>query len=328
MKIQILINDSRVWNPMQAAAEILLALQKHDNIVIDLMEEAPTLSETELPAFFDLLKDNGVDLKRITIHTGNLKENLSGPNIQHCPAFMYELIIFQTVAAQLPKTKNIKYHFGNLIGRCTWPRLALGSFLYDCHRERTFQTFHWSDKNDYHKPHLSLEGLIHEYGINSIEFAQAEELLKNSPLLQDEVTYPIIHPQNIIQPGSWYKHFFVDVVCETWYQGNNFFLTEKFWRAVATRTPFIIHGPQYILENLKKLGFQTFGNYWDEGYDEDPGSSNITGIKSTINFIASHKIEELNKMYTSMQPILENNYQVFANLKYDDFSKITAQQCF
>jgi len=157
------------------------------------------------------------------------------------------------------------------------------------------------------------------YGPNSVEFDNAVSLIKNSPILKDPIqTYPIISDKYKVLP--YYNKFFVDIICETWYQGQNFFLTEKFWRSVCTRTPFIIHGPQYILTNVKKLGFKTFSDYWDEGYEKDPGYHNLVEIKKIIDYIAEKPMDEIKNMYSDMSEILEHNYNVFMNLTYSDIS--------
>ena len=45
------------------------------------------------------------------------------------------------------------------------------------------------------------------------------------------------------------------------------FITEKTWKAVAMQHPFMIAGEPGTLEYMRKLGFETFENLWDESYD-------------------------------------------------------------
>lgn len=322
-RITVRINDRRVWDPMSTAAQVCLALHKQEHIELFFDNEAPTIAETELPDFFATLAQAGVDLGRITVITGNLKESCPTVQIHKDPTAMFELTEFQKVCDQLPKTKNIQKHFGLLVGRCTMPRLVLSSYLWSNYKEKTLQTFHWQPNHDYHRTHLELEQIAHHYGFNSQEFDQAVDLLKQAPLLRQTVTkYPILHPENLHMACSWYPEFFVDIVCETWYGQNTFFLTEKFWRAVATRTPFIIHGPQWILQNLKLLGFQTFDRWWDEGYSEDPAHHNIIEIKQVIDYVSAKSTGELEQMYQQMSSVLDNNLEVMMKLRYADFEKL------
>jgi hypothetical protein len=322
-RITVRINDHRVWDPMSTAVHVCMALNQHQHVELFFDNEAPNIRGTELVDFFNTLQQHGIDLKRISVITGNLCESYPQVTVIKDTHAMFELSEFQKVSDQLPKHKNIKYHFGMLVGRCTMPRLVLASHLYANYKEKTFQTFHWQADHDYYRTHFELEALVHEYGPCSPEFDEAVALLQAAPLMQHPVKqYPILHPENLHAACAWYPDFFVDVVCETWYTGNTFFLTEKFWRAVATRTPFIIHGPQWILQRLKQIGFKTFDSWWDEGYSEDPVHHNIVEIKRVLHFLSQRSTTELNHMYDQMQSVLDHNYQVFKTLRYQDFDKL------
>ena len=322
-RITVRINDQRVWNPMAVAAEICMTLNSHDQVELFFDNEAPNIVDTELPDFFRTLAQFGIDLSRITAVTGNLFESYPDIQIKKDSTAMFEWSDYQRVCDQLPKHKNIQKHFGMLVSRCTMPRLVLASHLYTNYKEKTFQTFHWQQHNDYHRTHLELEDVIHQYGIHSAEFDEAVNLLKHAPLIKQPVAqYPISHPANLHEACAWYPDFFVDIVCETWYGGNTFFLTEKFWRAVATRTPFIVHGPQWILQRLRQLGFQTFSAWWDEGYSEDPGHHNIVEIKRVLHYLSQKDLHQLNLIYQQMQSVLDHNLQVFKNLRNEDFARL------
>jgi hypothetical protein len=324
--VELIVNQDRIWDPLIKAAEIIYEIKNTGQAVIDLHGESPALDETSLPVFFDYLESQGVDLACITVITGNPCETYSKVRVIHEPKSFYEIPLFQSNTHRIPTTKDIKYYFGNFVSRTTMPRLVLASHLYSNYRDKTFQTFHYAHDSHYHKTHLELDKLVHQYGANSAEFDEACILLKSAPLLKEEIeSYPIIHVKEnlkqLINPCQWYQNIFVDIICETWYQGTNFYITEKFWRAVATKTPFIIHGAQHIITNLHKLGFKTFHEFWDEGYQEDPSYYNIIGIKDTIKHIANQPPEEIHWMYYNMQEILDHNYEVFMNIKQEDIER-------
>jgi hypothetical protein len=86
------------------------------------------------------------------------------------------------------------------------------------------------------------------------------------------------------------------------------------------KTPFIIQGPTWFLENLKKLGFKTFSKFWNEGYSEDPPAIALLGILEVINTLQKLTAQEISTMYNEMKPILEHNYTTLMNLTNSDFT--------
>jgi len=325
--MKLIIND-RIWDPMVKAAEIALTLERYGSVTIDLHGEAPAIEDTMLVELFNYLKSQNLDLSKITVLTGNPLETYNSVLVKFVPTSLYEFKLLQRYYKDIPTHKNIKYHFGNFVSRTTMPRLVIASHLYTNYRDKTFQTFHYNYDNEYHKTHVELDKLLNEYGPNSVEFDEAIALLKASPLLQTSVeSYPILHYTKAImtEPCQWYPNFFVDVICETWPNESGFYVTEKFWRAVATKTPFIMYGPRYVLTNLKKLGFKTFDNYWNEGYQEDFSRDRINIIKQSLQQLNNEPVEQLVNMYNDMQLILDHNYELFMNFTHDDLKKLGPQ---
>jgi hypothetical protein len=123
-----------------------------------------------------------------------------------------------------------------------------------------------------------------------------------------------------------YSNFFVEITCESYFTGQTFFPTEKTWRAIALRTPFIIQGPQNYLANLKLLGFKTFDRWWDEGYSEDPADHQPLEIIKVVEFLNNKSLDEIFSMYQEMQDVLEHNYQTLQLLTVEDFLKVRNEQ--
>jgi len=324
--VKVRVVENRLVSPVIAAADIALSLATHGSVNIDLMSEAPTIDCCELGPLFDFLESKSLDLSRITINTGNMLESSQKVNIVHRPDFMYELRDFQRLArTHRFETKSIRYHFGHMASRCNLPRLLIGSWLFDRYRHQTWQTFHWRHDHDYHRIHLAMDELLYHYGAGSDEARQAWKLLQAAPLLHEPANcYPIVPrtQSDIIASCQWHHSFFVDIVCETVHDETNFFLTEKFWRTIVTRTPFILHGPRWLLENLRCLGFHTFHDWWDEGYSQDPGLHRIVEIKKVIDFLAGKSLEHIQDMYQDMQPVLEHNFQTFLALDFEDLRSV------
>ena len=92
---------------------------------------------------------------------------------------------------------------------------------------------------------------------------------------------------------------------------QSFRLTEKTYKPVAYFMPFIMIGNPYSLREFRKAGYQTFGKWWDEGYDEiiDP-VKRMEKITDLILKISRLSQTELINMYREMQHVLEHNYNV------------------
>jgi hypothetical protein len=314
--------DSQLWDAGIAGVELATKLFQHNKIVIDFCKEAPDIKTTELEKMLDYLHEQGFKSDQIEIITGNLVEEYDKFQIVKDTHAMYELPVFQKVANQIDKTKQIQKHFGCFIGRSNINRLIMAGHLWSKYRDQTLLTYHYNPGNDYHRKHLGLEDVLYYFGVNSEEFRESINLIQQGPITLDTIDQYPIDSNNNIKPCKWYKDIFVDVVCETFSNGNVFFATEKFWRAVATKTPFIVQGPQFFLSRLKQLGFLTFDQWWDEGYDQDPYLYSQKEIKKVLSYLGKLDLNQINQMYQDMQSILDHNYNCMMNLSYRDLARV------
>jgi hypothetical protein len=107
---------------------------------------------------------------------------------------------------------------------------------------------------------------------------------------------------------------FVHVVTETVFNYPVPFITEKTFKPIANKRPFVIVGASGSVANLRALGFKTFNNYWDEGYDsiEDP-NQRLAAIVEVVKFICSHSISELQNLCVDMEEVLNYNFTFYVN---------------
>lgn len=272
--------------------------------------------------FLDILSgiciSNEWDKKKFKIVTGNLIQDLSvWPNIEiRNPHIVNSFVPGQTL--DHPKVKNIKYHFGNLIGGSTPSRLFISSQLFRYHASKTLQTFRRDPLNPGHASHLYIDQLIFKFSSASLWRSEylddISNLLKASPLEQEEDQDLLSRDHYSWETGawsetmlSWYNNFFCDIVCETFVTGTAFNLSEKIARPLCMGNPFIVMGPKDHLKNIKKLGFKTFSGYWDESYDHLSDAQRCVEIMRVINGLSNLPLDEVNKMLDSMQDILEHN---------------------
>lgn len=86
-------------------------------------------------------------------------------------------------------------------------------------------------------------------------------------------------------------------------------ITEKITRPMMYYHPQIIFSTNGTLELLRNMGFETFGDYWNENYDNTSVDNKIKIILDNIQMINEMTHQELNDMYAKMIPVLEYNKQ-------------------
>jgi hypothetical protein len=114
---------------------------------------------------------------------------------------------------------------------------------------------------------------------------------------------------------------FLYVVTETCYWEQKCHLTEKIFKPIVSRMPFLLVGSAHNLAYLKSYGFKTFDQWIDESYDaiEDP-IARMHAIGSTLKDLCQHGVEQLQSMLLEMQPVLEYNYNLFYSQGFLDYA--------
>lgn len=89
------------------------------------------------------------------------------------------------------------------------------------------------------------------------------------------------------------------------------FPTEKTWKSIACKKPFVVATTPFFLNGLRDLGFKSFSPFIDESYDE------IVDNKERLDAVVNESIrisklptEEYNKLISDCKEICEYNYQV------------------
>jgi len=151
-----------------------------------------------------------------------------------------------------------------------------------------------------------------------ITAAQAQEAIANI----DSVALPlrIDHREEKLIPNNSFvlsaiteiQQSFVYVVTETCFWERKCHLTEKIFKAIVCRMPFILVGPAHNLEYLRSYGFQTFDYWWDESYDEikDP-IQRMQAVGKVLERICKLSEKDLEFTLQEMQNVLDYNYNLF-----------------
>jgi hypothetical protein len=322
VKITLATSDSKIWNIEAIIIDIANAMANNNAITIDLLKEGPDLESLELINLLLKLKKQFGYSQIVTILTNNMiQTDVDQCHIVKSPP-MHFVRNTRNLLGGADTHKQINKHFGIFIGRSNLHRLYLSSYLYKSYPQKTCQTFHYSVDNDFHRDNLGLTELINCTGFDYVD--QAVDFLKLCPMLIDNTvpTYPMLMNQHCDIAQNYYQ-FFVEVVCETYFSGQTFFPTEKIWRPIAMKTPFIVQGPQYFLHRLRDLGFQTFDSWWTEGYSEDTAGWQPYEIVKILDQLSALSTTDLHTMYQEMLPVLEHNHKTLLSLSAEDFNKIS-----
>ena len=130
------------------------------------------------------------------------------------------------------------------------------------------------------------------------------------PSSQTIHNYTSIHNDDI-KIEEAYRDIFCDVITESRYAQPTGNYSEKTFHPMWYKKPFVLVAPANTLKLLKDHGYKTFGNFWDESYDDiQNNEERLFKIFETIEFINSKSLEELQDMYNKMKPILEHNYNL------------------
>ena len=86
-------------------------------------------------------------------------------------------------------------------------------------------------------------------------------------------------------------------------------------KPIANLLPFVVLGPSGILRELRRLGFQTFDDVIDEGYDDltDPAQRFAAASAEALR-LASISHKELRRLYIRVWPRLVFNLNHFLSV--------------
>ena len=110
---------------------------------------------------------------------------------------------------------------------------------------------------------------------------------------------------------------FIHVVSETAFYNGKKHLTEKIFKPIVAKQPFLLLGAYGNLEYLKSYGFKTFDRWWDESYDNiKDDDERIKAVFNILERISKMSYEEQCAMHKEMHEVLEYNwYHFYYNLK-------------
>ena len=116
------------------------------------------------------------------------------------------------------------------------------------------------------------------------------------------------------------------VITETAYYGKKLHLTEKTFKPIVMQQPFILVSTQGSLEYLKRYGFKTFSDFWDESYDNADDNTRILKIGKLLKELDSLSLKEKQQLQQALIPVVEHNFNWFYSQNFENllWSELTA----
>ncbi len=105
----------------------------------------------------------------------------------------------------------------------------------------------------------------------------------------------------------------------TIYSGQGFgsFLTEKTYKAILCKKPFVLVSEQYGLKALHAFGFKTFSPWFNESYDDiEDFDQRVEAVLSEINRLSLLSEDEMAVILREINSIIEHNYKVLFDLAF------------
>jgi hypothetical protein len=118
--------------------------------------------------------------------------------------------------------------------------------------------------------------------------------------------------QNNVYKDHYEKSYF-SIVTET--SMSTRFLTEKIYKPIFNKHPFVLLGADRMLDHLRQLGFYTFEEMFDETYDQEADVTNrYNKLLQTIVSFCNLSQEEKQQRFEAVKSKLEHNRNKYIQL--------------
>lgn len=148
--------------------------------------------------------------------------------------------------------------------------------------------------------------------------------------LRLNITETRTNPVNVISEDmQYFENSYFSIVNETLFYGfdsshervlhhqlnaeySSVFISEKTFKCLAVKHPFVIFGRPGIIKGLKQLGFKTFSPFFDESYDNiTDDDERFDAIFNEIERLINLSDAEWVSLLENIKPILDYNNNLF-----------------
>lgn len=148
-----------------------------------------------------------------------------------------------------------------------------------------------------------------------VNFLKNEKLLSKGYVSYKARGMYLDGPQNRgteLSGEEFYLDSYFNIVTETEYIEPTLRFSEKIFKPIIYKQPFILYSVPFLLKHLRSLGYKTFHPFIDESYDEITDSEErMRVLNREVKRLCSLSLKEIHKWYIDMKEILIYNFEHF-----------------
>ena len=122
------------------------------------------------------------------------------------------------------------------------------------------------------------------------------------------------NPMTSISLINLAPQYLFELTFETMTLGFTFTPSEKTVRTIVAEKPLVVYAPRDFLKNLQKLGFRTFGELWDESYDQLEAQPRFWAIMKLVQDINNLSKSDKLALYQQSREICAYNKKYLDSL--------------
>ena len=159
----------------------------------------------------------------------------------------------------------------------------------------------------------------------NLNASQLEDLQSKLPLVLDTDkfnSFPM--EQQPYDTHQFYDESLIHIVSETNFDTNIIHITEKTMKPIMFKQPFVIVGAPNSLKHLRSMGYKTFGDIWDESYDEE--FDHRTRMEKVVNLLLAMSrltAHERVQLAASVKEIVDYNFEQLRNREAVEVQQFT-----
>jgi len=223
---------------------------------------------------------------------------------------------------QLPKFENIKYDFISFNRRFRNHRTDLIQLFYK-HNLLDKSLFSMPDVCPDNKTDRWIDRLRHQFTLKiGLTTDDLNNIQSKLPLKFDKITdeHLMVQDSNYVSQ-YFYNQCLVSIVTETNFDTEIISTTEKTFKPIKYKQPFIIVGAPKSLGYLKKWGYKTFSEFWDESYDDiNNHDERLIRIGEICREISEWTHERKQDFFNRTREIVDHNYHVLLTRYPNNFN--------